>query len=325
MSGDLGPRVAIAAAIQAVASFPELELLLVGDEPLLRSLLVSAKQSNNPHLNIVHASDVIAMDEDPLVALRHKKQSSMWRSLVLLQDGVADACVSAGNTGALMAISKHLLKMLPGIDRPAICKSMPVEQGSTYMLDLGANLSCTSEQLHQFAVMGSVLASSENLRQPKVALLNIGTEDDKGTEIIKKSHCILLADSRLNYTGFIEGNAIFRGLVDVVVCDGFSGNIALKASEGLAQLIKQKIEKSFTTHWYWKLLAIFMQPLLRQWSNEISPAVYNGASFLGLQKTVVKSHGGANQQAFFHALAVAREQVIQKIPERIKHQLFIND
>lgn len=318
MSGDLGPRVAIAAAIHFVATFPEVELLLVGDEDQIQSLLSSSNIPAHPSIRILHASDVIAMHEDPLTALRHKKKSSMWQALLVVQSGAADACVSAGNTGALMAISKHLLKTFPGIDRPAICKSLPVDQGSTFMLDLGANLTCTSTQLHQFAVMGSVLASSSGIEAPKVALLNVGAEETKGTDVVKHCHELLAQDKQLNYVGFIEGDALFLGQTNVVVCDGFSGNVALKTSEGVARLIAKKIEKSFANNWYLRLLMLLIRPIVRQWRRDLNPGAYNGASFLGLQKPVVKSHGSADEHAFYQALIVAREQVMQKVPARIE-------
>jgi fatty acid/phospholipid synthesis protein PlsX len=321
MSGDLGPRVVIAAAIHFVATFPEVELLLVGDQDQIQALLSSNAIPAHPAIRVLHAPDVVAMHEDPLSALRHKKNSSMWQALLLVQNGAADACVSAGNTGALMAISKYLLKTFPGIDRPAICKSLPVEQSSSYMLDLGANLTCTAEQLHQFALMGSVLAASSGISEPTVALLNVGVEETKGTEVIRRCHELLSTDKQLNYVGFMESDAIFFGRANVIVCDGFAGNVALKSSEGVARLIAQKIQKSFARRWYLGLLAIFMRPLLQEWRRDLNPGAYNGASFLGLQKPVVKSHGSADEHAFYQALSVAMEQVVQKVPARIQDAL----
>ncbi len=321
MSGDLGPRVAIAAAIRFVTTFPEVELLLVGDQDQIQSLLSSSSISAHPAIRILHASDVIAMHEDPLVALRHKKNSSMWQSLLLVQSGAADACVSAGNTGALMAISKHLLKTFSGIERPAICKLLPVEQGSSFMLDLGANLTCTANQLHQFAVMGNVLAASSGIKDPTVMLLNVGAEETKGTDVIKHCHQLLSQDKQLNYAGFIEGDALFLGQANVIVCDGFSGNVALKSSEGVARLIAKKIEKSLTQHWYLRLLLLILRPVLRQWRRDLNPGAYNGAILLGLQKPVVKSHGSADEHAFYQALVVAMEQVVQEVPTRIQRAL----
>ena len=321
MSGDLGPRVAIAAAIQAVASFPELELLLVGEQSQLQSLV--ATEQFNSRLKIIHAPDVVAMDEDPLFALRHKKQSSMWCALNLVREGAADACVSAGNTGALLAMSKYLLKTFPSIDRPAICKSLPVARGHSYMLDLGANLKCDAQQLHQFALMGSVLASALSPSKPGIALLNVGRESNKGTAEIKAAHDLLLADERLRYIGFIEGDEIYSGSAEVIVCDGFSGNVALKSSEGVARLIRKKIAHSFSKSWYLRALGLLVRPVLNQLRTELDPGTYNGAIFLGLQNVVVKGHGSSDQQAFVSALVVAKNQVAQKIPERIQQKLQV--
>ncbi len=319
MSGDLGPRVVIAAALELLDSSPALELILVGDQQQLEPLLVSARVPF-PRLSLHHAPERVTMDDDPLVALRHKKQSSMWQSLQLVRDGRAQACVSAGNTGALMAMSRHLLKTLPGIDRPAICKSMPVAQGRTFMLDLGANPECTPEQLQQFALMGSVLAAANGIENPCVALLNIGVEETKGTEIIQAAHALLRTDTRINYSGFVEADDIYKGRVNVIVCDGFNGNIALKTSEGVVRHAARMIEHSFDGSVWRRFAAFVSQPVLRELRDQLNPARYNGASFLGLQKTVIKSHGSADQDAFAHALRVALEQVEQAVPERILAQ-----
>lgn len=323
MSGDLGPRVVIAAAFETLAARldnVQVELILVGDQPLLESI-ISSFVKPSAQLRIHHAPDLVSMDDDPLDALRHKKQSSMWLALALVRDGIADACVSAGNTGALMAIGRHLLKTFPGIDRPAICKSMPVSEGRTYMLDLGANPVCTPEQLAQFALMGSVLASATYTESPRVVLLNIGVEETKGTDTIKAAQELLRADARINYGGYLEADQIYSGNAQVIVCDGFSGNVALKASEGVARLIGKKIEASFRGHLLSKLIGLLLRPMLQQWRKELNPAQYNGAVFLGLQKTLVKSHGSADQQAFVQALSVAVEQVRQRVPEKIQQQL----
>lgn len=321
MSGDLGPRVVIAAALELLESTPGLELILIGDQNQLKPLLALAQTNPIQRLRLHHAPDTVSMSDDPLVALRHKKTSSMWVALELVRDGLAQACVSAGNTGALMAMSRHLIKTLPGIDRPAICKSMPVAQGRSFMLDLGANIECSAEQLQQFAHMGSVLAMATGIAEPRVALLNIGVEETKGTDKLQAAHRLLGEDKRLNYAGFIEASEIFTGCMQVIVCDGFSGNVALKASEGVARLIGQKLKDTFQRNLWRRLLAFCAWPLLRQLSFELNPAGYNGASFLGLHKIVVKSHGSADQQAFIQALRVAVEQVSQAIPERIAAQL----
>lgn len=321
MSGDLGPRVAISAAQKFTATFADVEIVLVGNE---QQLLVfsSLKKLSQQRISIVNATDVIAMDEDPLHALRHKKTSSMWLAIESLKNNHADACVSAGNTGALLAIGKYLLKTFPGVERPAICKAMPVAQGQTYLLDLGANTNCTAENLHQFALMGKILASALN-PAPRIGLLNIGTESTKGTDIIKATQDLLQNDSRLNYGGYIEANNIFSGEMDVIVCDGFHGNIALKTCEGTARFIAKKIQIVFKRNWLTRLAGLIIWPLLKPLRAELDPSMYNGASFLGLQKVLVKSHGNANKKAFMQALIVAREQVIQNIPSRIQQE-FLN-
>ena len=320
MSGDLGPRVAISASQKFVTQFSDVDLLLVGNETQLLSLLPQSKKLHE-RITLIHATDVVSMHDDPLLALRQKKDSSMWMALDLLRNDDADACVSAGNTGALLAIAKYLIKTFPAIERPAICKSMPVETGSTYLLDLGANINCPPEYLHQFALMGSVLAGVSDDLAPRVALLNIGTEQQKGTDTLKAAQLLLQDDQRINYVGFVEANSIFTGAVDVIVCDGFHGNVALKASEGVARFIANKILKIVKQNLLNRILSVLMWPLLKRLQRELDPSLYNGASFLGLQKTVIKSHGGADKKAFLQALIVAREQVIQKVPARIEQVL----
>jgi phosphate acyltransferase len=322
MSGDLGPRVAIAATHDFLAQFPDVFVLLVGDRDQLTSLIATYKLSES-RIELIHAADRVSMDDDSLVALRQKKDSSMWIALDLVSKGSADACVSAGNTGALLAMTKHLIKTYPSIDRPAICKAMPAEKGSSLLLDLGANINCTPEQLHQFALMGSVLrGTNKNSNSlPSVALLNIGKEAHKGTDVLQATQTLLQQESRLNYVGFVEANTIFLGRVDVIVCDGFHGNIALKASEGAARFIVKKITNHLRSNWILKFLSFCLSPLLKSLVDEIDPAAYNGASFLGLQKVVIKSHGSANKKAFLNSLIVAREQITEQVPARIQ-QLF---
>lgn len=321
MSGDLGPRVVIAAALQIIARCEQVELTLVGDQQQIRQLLSSSSASPVPRLFIHHAPDIVSMNEDPTTALRHKKQSSMWLALQMVRDNLADACVSAGNTGALMAISKYLLKTFPGIERPAICKSLPVVSGRTFMLDMGANLVCTAEQLAEFALMGSVLARATLAGDPQVSLLNVGQEEEKGTASIRAAQDLLRADERIRYAGFIEADQMFSGKTQVIVCDGFAGNIALKASEGASRFIGKKLEQSFRSGFWRKILAFGLRPFFYNLKAEFDPARFNGAIFLGLQKTVVKSHGGADQFAFQQALLVAIEQVEQKVSEKIGAQL----
>jgi len=318
MSGDLGPRVAISAVQKFTAHYPDVDIVLIGNEQQLLSF-TSSKKLLKHRIQLLNAVEVVAMDEDPLQALRHKKNSSMWIAIESLKNNLADACVSAGNTGALLAIGKHLLKTVTGIERPAICKAMPAEKGATFLLDLGANANCSAEQLHQFALMGNILASATH-NSPCIGLLNIGTESTKGTNSIKAAQVLLQQDSRLNYCGYAEASQIFSGLFDVIVCDGFHGNIALKTSEGTARFIAKKIQSVFKKNWLNRCAAILIWPLLKQLRVELDPSMYNGASFLGLQKILVKSHGNANKKAFMQALVVAREQVIQNIPARIQQE-----
>ncbi len=319
MSGDLGPRVAISAAQKFTTKFHDVEIVLFGNEQQLIGFS-SLKKLSRQRISIVNTADVVAMDEEPLQALRHKKNSSMWMAIESLNKNLADACVSAGNTGALLAMGKYLLKMFPGIERPAICKAMPVESGQTYLLDLGANTNCTPEHLHQFALMGKILAASTHA-EPRVGLLNIGIEATKGTDTIKSTQHLLQNDLRLNFAGYIEANKIFTGEMDVIVCDGFHGNIALKTCEGTARFIAKKIQDAFKRNWLTRIAGVIIWPLLKQLRSELDPSMYNGASFLGLQKVLIKSHGNANKKAFMQALIVAREQVIQNIPARIQREL----
>jgi len=259
----------------------------------------------------------VMMSDDPLQALRRKKDSSMWLALEQLRADRADACVSAGNTGALLAMAKFQIKTLEGIERPAICKAMPVAKGCTFLLDLGANINVGPDLLRDFALMGSALAKASGVSSPQVALLNIGTEAHKGTGVVQETQALLAADPRVNYAGFIEADSIFTGKVNVIVCDGFHGNIALKTSEGVAKFIANKLSAEFRRHWSNRLLAFLAWPMLRRLRSQLNPVRYNGASLLGLQKTVIKSHGSANESAFLQALVVAREQVIQQVPLKI--------
>ena len=320
MSGDLGPRVAISASKKFLQTYPDVDLVLFGDSQELSRFLPKKWQSGS-RFELVHCDDKVEMSDDPLVALRQKKQSSMWRAIDSMSQSNISACVSAGNTGALLAIGRHLLKTFDGIDRPAICKSMPVKKGYTLMLDLGANIAVSASQLYQFALMGSVLASTE-VKRPSVALLNIGSESLKGTEEIQAAQQLISNDENLNYVGFVEANQIFWGDVNVIVCDGFHGNIALKTSEGLAQLIGDKLKSLFNGSVFGKAAALLIWPLLKNLRKEMDPALYNGATFLGLKKVLVKSHGNANKKAFYHALVVAYEQAKNETPHKIETALF---
>ncbi len=260
------------------------------------------------------------MDESPAQALRAKKDSSMRVAINLVKQGEADACVSAGNTGALMATARFVLKTLPGIDRPAICTTLPTVHGHTRMLDLGANVDSKAEHLLQFAVMGSVLATVNGIDQPRVGLLNIGEEDIKGNEQVKEA-VRLLAASDLHYIGFVEGDGIFLDEVDVVVCDGFVGNVALKSSEGVAKLIRHYMTQEFKRNPLTRLAGLVALPVLRALGRKIDPRRYNGASLLGLQGIVVKSHGGADALAFANAIQVAMLEAERKVPQQIDAHL----
>ncbi|WP_197722172.1 phosphate acyltransferase PlsX [Sulfuriflexus mobilis] len=321
MGGDHGPSVVIPAALQALDDNPDLSLILVGDEEVLHQHLQQSKREPGERLRLQHASQQVDMCELPSHALRNKKDSSMRVAINLVKEGQADACVSAGNTGALMATARFVLKMLSTVDRPAICGILPTIGGHTHMLDLGANVDATADNLFEFAVMGSVLASAvDNIENPSVGLLNIGEEEIKGNERIKEASRLLTA-SQLNYVGYIEADGIYSDKANVVVCDGFNGNIALKASEGVAKMISHKIREAFSKNILTKLVALVAMPVLNSFRKTIDPRRYNGASLLGLQGIVIKSHGGADVLAFKTAINTAIVEVHNRVPERISEQL----
>jgi glycerol-3-phosphate acyltransferase PlsX len=320
MGGDHGPKVTIPASINALSKYDQLHIILVGDKELIQKELQKNKYTNT-RLSIQHASEVVEMDESPQSALKNKKDSSMRIAINLIKEEKAQACVSAGNTGALMATARYVLKMLPGIDRPAIASSLPSQKGTTYMLDLGANTDCTAEHLLQFAVMGAMLVSSVTGNpKPSVGLLNIGSEDIKGNEIVKEAG-ELLRRSHLNFYGNVEGNDIFKGTTDVVVCDGFVGNVALKTAEGIAQLMGRFLTQEFKRNWITKLMAFVSLLVLNRFKKRLDPRRYNGASFLGLKGIVVKSHGGADSYSFFFAIQTAIEESKNNVLEKIQKQL----
>jgi glycerol-3-phosphate acyltransferase PlsX len=307
MGGDHGPAVTIPAALSFLQQQPESELILVGLEDQLRAELRRHKAEAHPRLAVVAASEVVTMDDPLEVALRKKKDSSMRVAIELVKDGRAAACVSAGNTGALMAISRYVLKTMPGVDRPAICSILPNQKsGPTYMLDLGANVDCEPHHLHQFAIMGSVLVSAmEGIARPTIGLLNVGTEDIKGNEVVKATARLLQEDharGKLNFHGNVEGNDIFMGTTDIVVCDGFVGNVTLKAAEGIGRFMKQALTREFKRNPLTMLAALLGRGALRRVGDTFNPSRYNGGSLLGLRGLVVKSHGGANAQAFEWAI-----------------------
>jgi len=321
MGGDHGPGEIIPAAESALKRHRDLHLILVGIEPELEKYLSGIASTISSRIEIQHASQVIEMHESPSQALRTKKDSSMRVAIELVKQGRAQACVSAGNTGALMATARYLLKMLPCIDRPAICTALPRIKGHCRILDLGANVDSSSEQLFQFAVMGSELTSAvDEVESPSVALLNIGEEEIKGNDQVKQAASIL-ANSHLNYVGFAEGNDIYTGNIDVIVCDGFAGNIALKASEGVAQLFRHHVEAGFRNSLYGRIAGLIALPVLRSLKHRIDPRQYNGASLLGLKGIVIKSHGSADRVSFATAINEAITEVAHNIPERISHKL----
>lgn len=327
MGGDFGPQVTIPASLACLKSNPNLKLIMVGDETVLQELLADTLTAYQGRLKIQHASQVVGMDESPQKALKNKKDSSMRVAINLVQQGEAAACVSAGNTGALMATARFVLKMVPGIERPAIISTMPSVFGQTHMLDLGGNVDCTAEHLYQFAVMGEeVVKAVENIDKPRIGLLNIGEEDMKGNEQVKAA-AKLLENSNLNYIGYVEGNSINAGhvKVDLIVTDGFVGNVALKSIEGAAKMISVKLKESFSRNWLTKLAALLAYPVLNAFKNSIDPRLYNGASFIGLRGLVIKSHGGADALAFETAIHLAElevgHDVIGKIGEKIEKAL----
>lgn len=318
MSGDESPRSRIRAALRALNAFSDLELLLVGDSHLLKSYLNDAGCHDRDRLSIVHADLTVAMDERPSLALRTKRTSSMWLSLDQVARGHADACVSAGNTGALMAMGRFVLKTFAGIDRPAIAASVPSANGSTLLLDVGANVDCTSMHLFQFAIMGCQLAKAmDGVPEPRIGLLNVGTEEIKGNERVRIAHQLLLEHKQLNYIGYIEGHDIFGDRVDVVVCDGFAGNIALKTGEGVATLIGNTLKEIFNRNLVTRCLAVLLSPLLKEFNRKVDPELHNGASLLGLQGTVIKSHGGADEKGFYRAICQAVREAEKDVPARL--------
>ncbi len=321
MGGDHGPGVVVPAALQAIESHPELSIILVGDQQILDAELRRHPAASGERLRVHHASQTVSMDDLPSHALRNKKDSSMRVAINLVKDGAAQACVSAGNTGALMATARFVLKTLPGIDRPAILTALPTIRGQSYVLDLGANIDSGAGNLYEFAVMGSVLAQTVgNIESPSVGLLNIGEEEIKGNEQVKEASR-LLQQSGLNYVGFVEGDDIYKGTVDVVVCDGFIGNVALKASEGVAKMISHYMRQEFKRNLLTRLAGLVALPVLKAFRARIDPRSYNGASLVGLRGIVIKSHGSADVFAYTRAIHEAVVEVRKNVPERIREQL----
>ncbi|MBD9355519.1 phosphate acyltransferase PlsX [Methylomonas albis] len=323
MGGDFGPQVTVPASLACLRKNPGLNLIMVGDEAVLGNLLSQALVEFEGRISIQHASQVVEMDEAPQKALKNKKDSSMRVAINLVQEGKADACVSAGNTGALMATARFVLKMIPGIERPAIISTLPSVFGHTHMLDLGANVDSSAEHLYQFAVMGEeVVKAVEKIERPRIGLLNIGEEDMKGNEQVKAA-AKLLENSGLNYIGYVEGNSINAGnvKVDLIVADGFVGNVALKSIEGAAKMIGGKLKDSFSQNWLTKVAGLIAYPVLKRFKNSIDPRLYNGASFIGLRGLVIKSHGGADALAFETAIHLAEVEVAQGVIRKISEKL----
>lgn len=316
MSGDLGAEIVVRAAKSCLDRHSNLELILVGNEAELQGHIIRIV-GDDPRLKIINATEVVGMSEAPAEALRKKKDSSMRVAINLVKENTAQAVVSAGNTGALMATAKFVLKMLPGIDRPAILAELPAIGGTVHMLDLGANTVCEPEQLFQFAVMGSIVTSDiRNIDRPRVALLNIGVEDIKGHDSVREASK-LLNESSLNYVGYIEGSEIFSGKTDVVVTDGFTGNVALKTMEGTVGLASHYLRRAFTRNVLAKLQALVARPVLRNLAVEMDSRNYNGASLVGLDGIVIKSHGSADSYAFQHAIETALVEVRNQVPQQI--------
>ena len=323
MGGDHGPSVTVPASLAFVKQQHDAHLLLVGREDAIRAELRKLGAEQHPQLSVVNATEVVEMDDTLEVALRRKRDSSMRVAIEQVKEGAAQACVSAGNTGALMAVSRDLLKTIAGVDRPAICTILPNQKdGPTYVLDLGANVDCEPFHLHQFALMGSALvAAVEGHARPTVGLLNVGEEDIKGNELVKQTAELLRADHEkglINFYGNVEGNDIFEGTTDIVVCDGFVGNVTLKAAEGLGRLIKGVLVTELKKGWLNMLGALLAQGALRRISQRLNPSRYNGASLLGLRGLVFKSHGGESAYGFEWAIRRAFEAARHDVLFRIE-------
>ncbi len=321
MGGDHGPHVTVRAALDVLSQEEGVNIVLVGLESSIQAELESVKATTGTRLRIHHASEVVTMDDPPAQVLRSKKDSSMRVTANLVKRGEADAGVSAGNTGALMAVSRFVLKTLPGIDRPAIATTLPSHKGRTYVLDLGANVDCSAEHLLQFGIMGAALAGvAEHKERPSVGLLNIGEEVIKGNEVVKRAADMLRA-SGLNFHGNVEGDDIYKGTVDVVVCDGFVGNVALKSSEGLAKLIAEELRREFNKNLFTRLAGLVALPVIRAFKRKMDPRRFNGATLLGLNGIIIKSHGSADVFAFRHAILSAVEEVRGGLLRRIADQV----
>lgn len=321
MGGDFGPRVTIPATLSILKKNTQLSVVFVGQESQIQPYLAKLSPDILARIRVVHTDEMVTMDDKVAVALRQKRQSSMRLAINLVHEKQADACVSAGNTGALMAISRFVLKTHANIDRPAILAPLPTQKGQVYMLDLGANVDSEPKDLVQFALMGDVVARAlAGIDKPRIGLLNIGEEEIKGNEQIKQTHQLLKASS-LNYIGYIEGDGIFKDEADVVVCDGFVGNIALKTSEGVAKMMASFIKEEINKNWLNKLAGATAYPVWQGLKQKMNPSNYNGASLVGLTGIVIKSHGSADENSFAQAVNVAIQAVEQNIPALIAANL----
>lgn len=323
MGGDFGPRVTVPAAISCLSTNPDLTLVFTGDEAAISAALPKNAPAYQSRFNIVHTVSVVEMDEQPSSALRNKKDSSMAVALKLVKSGQVKACVSAGNTGALMALGRSILGTHEGIDRPAFISEIPTLNGHCHVLDLGANLDCTPKQLYQFALMGSIVSRVvDDCSNPRVGLLNVGHESMKGNELVRETAALLSQQSHLNYIGFVEGDAIFSNRADVIVCDGFVGNVALKTSEGLAKMIRQLLMKTMKQNLWTRFVGLMISPTLKRLSQQIDPKNRNGASLLGLEGIVIKSHGNANPRSYCQAIKRAIREVETNVPQLISESVL---
>ncbi|MGX5174047.1 phosphate acyltransferase PlsX [Aliikangiella sp. IMCC44653] len=323
MGGDFGPSVILPAIKKAINNYPLVKFQLYGQVEQLNRHLKQLKIINNPNISVIASKQDVLMDDSPALAMKTKKSSSMRLALEAVRDGRAHACVSAGNTGALMAISRYILKMLPGIDRPAIISAIPtLKNDHVFLLDLGANVACDEKRLTQFAIMGNELAKCLDKQvAPKVGLLNVGEEDNKGSETLRKASQLISEIDGLNYSGFVEGNQIFSGDYQVIVTDGFTGNNVLKASEGLTHYLAHKIKHAFEKNWWAKFCGLLAKPVIAAFKAEVNPEKYNGACLIGLRGIVIKSHGSANVNATYWAIQEAITQANQKLPQIIRERL----
>lgn len=323
MGGDFGPHISLPASYKSLEQHPNLLIIIVGNDQQVTPLLKKYKLLEHPRAKFVHAPETISMEDNPVSVLRHRAESSMLVALQLVKSGEADACVSAGNTGALMLLAKHTLKTLKGITRPALVSALPNNRGGhTYLMDLGANLQCDCDTLFNFALMGSVLCENvEQISKPSVSLLNVGTETNKGNDTIKHCANLLTNTQSVNYIGYIEANELFDGRADVVVTDGFTGNIALKSYEGMGRVFWAQLQNAMKATWYSRMLGKLLNPLIEKQLKHLHPDLYNGASLIGLNGIVVKSHGNANVEAFTFAIEHAIKEIQWQIPACISTRL----